>query len=161
MPAGNTGLAIRLVLAMTRLQRCLLSQRAAGEPTISEDSALSWLYRNGPMTIGQLATHENVQPPTMTRVVASLEAHRLVTRGQEGSDRRRVTLDLTPLGRERVGTGAPLRAQWLEAHLDVLTEHERSVLSEAADILNTIAVKDPSSTRAHRLEGRQCAWDAD
>ena len=161
MPLGNPDLAIRLVLAMTRLQRCLLSQRAADEPTLTEDSALSWLYRNGPMTIGQLAAHENVQPPTMTRIVASLQAHRLVTRQQEGSDRRRVTLELTPLGHERVRTGAPLRAQWLETHLDILTEHERSVLSEAAEILNTIAVKDPSSTRARRLEGRQHPWDGD
>ena len=80
----------------------------------------------------------------MTRAVALLEAHGLVTRRQEGNDRRRVMLDLTPLGRERVESGATLRAHWLEAQLDVLTEHEHFILSAAADILDRIAVKEPS-----------------
>jgi DNA-binding MarR family transcriptional regulator len=118
MPTGNPDLAIRLVLAMTRLRRCLLSQRAAGEPSLAEDSALSCLYRDGPMTIGQLAAHEGVKPPTMTRVAASLEAHSLVIR-----------------------------------HHDVLTEHERSTLSEAADILRTIVVKDPVEFPNRRIGG--------
>jgi DNA-binding MarR family transcriptional regulator len=143
MPAGNVELAIRLVLAMTRLKRRVLSQRSAAEPSLTQDSALFCLYHNGPMSIGQLAAYEVVQPPTMTHAVALLEAHGLVTRQQEGSDRRRVMLNLTPLGRERVRSGATLRAHWLEAHLDVLTECEHLILSAAADILNRIAVKGP------------------
>jgi DNA-binding MarR family transcriptional regulator len=147
MPAGNFELAIRLVLAMTRLQRRVLSQRTAAEPSLTQDSVLFCLYHNGPMTIGQLAAYEVVQPPTMTRAVSLLEAHGLVTRQQVSGDRRRVTLDLTPLGRERVRSGATLRAHWLEAHLDALTEHEHFILSAAADILNRIAVKEPSLLR--------------
>jgi DNA-binding MarR family transcriptional regulator len=73
-----------------------------------------------------------------------LEAHGLVTRQQVSGDRRRVTLDLTPSGRERVRSGATLRARWLEAHLDTLTEHEHSILSAAADILTKIATREPS-----------------
>ena len=144
MPAGNFELAIRLVLAMTRLHRRVISQRSTAEPSLTQDSALFYLYHNGPITIGQLAAYEVVRPSTMTRAVALLEAHGLVTRRQEGNDRRRVMLDLTPLGRERVESGATLRAHWLEAQLDVLTEHEHFILSAAADILDRIAVKEPS-----------------
>jgi DNA-binding MarR family transcriptional regulator len=144
MPAGKVELAIRLVLAMTRLQRRVLSQRRDTGPSLTQDSALFCLYHNGPMAVGQLAAYEVVQPPTMTRAVALLEAHGLVTRQQGDDDRRRFVLDVTPLGRERVRSGATLRAHWLEAHLDVLTEHEHLILSAAADILNRIAVKEPS-----------------
>lgn len=144
MPAGNVELAIRLVLAMTRLKRRVLSQRRVTGPSLTQDSALFCLYHNGPMSVGQLAAYEVVQPPTMTHAVALLEAHGLVTRHQEDSDRRRFMLDLTPLGHERVRSGATLRAHWLEAHLDVLTEHEHLILSAAANILNRIAVKAPS-----------------
>ena len=144
MPAATFDLGIRLVLAMTRLQRRVLSQRTAAEPSLTQDSALFCLYHNGPMAVGQLAAYEVVQPPTMTRAVALLEAHGLVTRQQGDDDRRRFVLDVTPLGRERVRSGATLRAHWLEAHLDVLTEHEHLILSAAADILNRIAVKEPS-----------------
>jgi DNA-binding MarR family transcriptional regulator len=143
---------------MTRLQRCLLVQWGADEPSLTEDSALSCLHRNGPMTIGELAAYEDVGPSTMTRVVSALQAHRLVTRHHVGSDQRRVTLELTPLGHERAQTGATLRAQWLGAHLDALTEHQRFTLSEAAEILGAIAVKDSSSirvTRSERRVGRQ------
>jgi DNA-binding MarR family transcriptional regulator len=147
MPAGNFELATHLVLAMTRVQRRVISQRSSAEPSLTQDSALFCLYHNGPMTVGQLAAYEAVQPPTMTRAVSLLEAHGLVTRQQVSVDRRRVTLDLTPLGRERVRSGATLRAQWLETHLDTLTEHEHSILSAAADILNRIAAKEPSLPR--------------
>lgn len=147
MPAGNFELAIRLVLAMTRLQRRVLSQRTAAQPSLTQDSVLFCLYRNGPMTIGQLAADEGVRPPTMTRAVSLLEAHGLVTRQQVSGDRRRVALDLAPLGHERVRSGATLRAQWLEAHLDTLTEYEHSILSAAADILAKIAIKEPSLPR--------------
>jgi DNA-binding MarR family transcriptional regulator len=143
MPAGNFEPAIRLVFAMTRLQRRVLSQRIAAGPSLTQDSVLFCLYHNGPMTIGQLAAYEGVQPPTMTRAVTLLEAQGLATRRQVSSDRRRVTLDLTPLGHERVRSGATLRARWLEAHLDTLTEHEHSILSAAADILTKIATRAP------------------
>jgi DNA-binding MarR family transcriptional regulator len=155
MPAGNFELAIRLVLAMARLRRRALSQRTAAEPSLTQDSVLFSLYHNGPVTIGQLAAYEGVQPPTMTRAVALLEARGLVTRQQVSGDRRRVMLDLTPLGRERVRSGATLRARWLEAHLDTLTEHEHSILSAAADILTNIAIKEPSLPRREATQPGQ------
>jgi DNA-binding MarR family transcriptional regulator len=152
MPAGNVELAFRLVLAMTRLQRRVRSQRTAAEPSLAQDSVLSCLYHNGPMPVGQLAALEGVQPSSMTRAVALLEAHGLVTRQQVSGDRRQVILDLTALGRERVRSGATLRARWLEAHLDVLTEHEHSILSAAADILTKIATREPSLPRGEAAQ---------
>ena len=34
------------------------------------------------MTPGELAEHEKVQPPSMTRVISALEEYRLVRRGR-------------------------------------------------------------------------------
>lgn len=43
-------------------------------------SALSVIVFAGPVTLGALATAEQVRPPTMTRIVNALEAQDLVTR---------------------------------------------------------------------------------
>jgi DNA-binding MarR family transcriptional regulator len=40
------------------------------------------------MSPGELAEHEKVQPPSMTRVIAALEERRLVTRMAHPTDRR-------------------------------------------------------------------------
>src|SRR5258705_3126399 len=40
-------------------------------------SALSVLVFGGPMTLGQLASAEQVKPPTMSRIVAGMERSRL------------------------------------------------------------------------------------
>ena len=51
------------------------------------------------MTPGELADHEKVQPPSMTRVIAVLEERSLVLRSPHPTDRRQVVLTVTEEGR--------------------------------------------------------------
>src|ERR1041385_9297166 len=51
-------------------------------------SALSVIVYGGPMTLGALAAAEQVRPPTMTRLIAALDAADLVTRENDAKDRR-------------------------------------------------------------------------
>src|SRR5437667_4934893 len=53
-------------------------------------SALSVLVFGGPMTLGQLATAEQVKPPTMSRIVAGLKQSGLARIDGDASDARRI-----------------------------------------------------------------------
>src|SRR5436853_2009335 len=96
---NETQLAERLRLAVTRLARRLRQQsEASASPT--QFSALATIERNGPITLGDLAAAEGVQPPTATAAVGRLEQSGLVARRPDEHDRRVVHVEITAAGRK-------------------------------------------------------------
>ncbi|HXY73399.1 MAG TPA: hypothetical protein VEM41_12730, partial [Actinomycetota bacterium] len=71
-PPEATEVVSRLRLAVNRLARRMRQQADVGIGQ-SLFSALVAVDRAGRMTLGELAATEQVQPPTMTRIAASLE----------------------------------------------------------------------------------------
>jgi len=142
---SEAGLASALRISVTRLARRLRAERAAhGLPLLSELSdtqmgALATLERHGAMTPGELAEHEKVQPPSMTRVIAVLEQHGLVTRSAHATDRRQVMLTATDAGRNLVLQSRQVREAWLARRLAELTPQERAKLRAAAPILEKLS----------------------
>jgi DNA-binding MarR family transcriptional regulator len=65
-------------------------------------SVLGRLTFHGPCTIGELAAMENVRSPSMTRLVADMEADGIAVRFRPEGDRRKVKVRLTEAGRELV-----------------------------------------------------------
>ncbi len=80
-------IAAQLRFAVLRLSR-RLRQHAVSDVTPSQLSALHMLARDGRMTLRQLADAEQIQPPSITRIVDSLVAGGLVTRTTDERDRR-------------------------------------------------------------------------
>jgi DNA-binding MarR family transcriptional regulator len=97
------------------------------------------LERHGAMTPGELAEHEKVQPPSMTRVIATLAALRLVTRTPHPTDRRQVMLAASQEGRDLVRKARRRRDAWLAKRLAELTPAERATLRAAAPILEKLS----------------------
>ena len=122
-----------------RLSRRLRNQRVNTAVTLTHLAALSPLQRHGPMSPGELAGHEWVQPPSMTRVVVALEAMDLVTRTPHPTDGRQVVIELTPAAEELLSAEARAREAWLTGHLEDLSPEERTVLRDAAVIMDTLA----------------------
>jgi DNA-binding MarR family transcriptional regulator len=122
-----------------RLSRRLRGQRVDTSVTLTHLAALSTLKRFGPMSPGELAAHERVQPPSMTRVVVALEGMGLVTRTPHPTDGRQVVIDLAPAADELLATEARAREAWLTGQLQQLTAEERTVLREAAVIMDKLA----------------------
>jgi DNA-binding MarR family transcriptional regulator len=91
------------------------------------------------MTPGELAEHEKVQPPSMTRVIAVLEERGLVRREPHATDRRQVILTVTNEGRDVVQRVRRRREAWLAQRLQELTPDERQILLAAAPILEKIS----------------------
>lgn len=135
----TAALAHELRLSVMRLSRRLRNQRVDRSVTLTHLSALSTLQRHGPMSPGELAAHERVQPPSMTRVVVALEGMGLVTRTPHPTDGRQVVIDLAPAAVELLAEEARAREAWLAGQLQQLTPDERVTLREAAVIMDKLA----------------------
>jgi DNA-binding MarR family transcriptional regulator len=140
---SDAGLATALRISVSRLARRLRAERLAKglEPGLSDTqlAALASLERHSTMTPGELADHEKVQPPSMTRVIAALEELGLVMRAPHATDRRQVVLTVTDHGREVVQQSRRLREEWLAKRLRELTPQERAALRAAAPILEKLS----------------------
>jgi DNA-binding MarR family transcriptional regulator len=140
---SDAGLASALRISVSRLARRLRAERQTKglEPDLSDTqlAALAALERHSAMTPGELADHEKVQPPSMTRVITALEERGLVMRAPHASDRRQVVLTVTERGREVVQQSRRLREAWLARRLRELTPQERAALRAAAPILEKLS----------------------
>ncbi len=135
----TAALAHDLRLAVMRFSRRLRHQRVDTSVTLTQLAALSTLKRRGPMSPGELAAHERVQPPSMTRIVVALEGMGLVTRTPHPTDGRQVIIGLTPAAEDLLTEEARAREAWLSGRLQELTAEERAVLREAAEIMEKLA----------------------
>ena len=102
-------------------------------------SALSVLVFAGPMRLTELARVEQVKPPTMTKVIAGLEAGGLVKRRPDAEDARAVKLEATALGTKLLQEGRRRRVKRLAAALQALTLEEVDVLARAATIIERVS----------------------
>ena len=137
----TAALAHDLRLAVMRFSRRLRHQRVDQSITLTHLAALSTLKRHGPMSPGELASHERVQPPSMTRVVVALEGMGLVTRSPHPTDGRQVVIDLTPAADELLAAEAQAREAWLSGRLEQLAPEQRRILRDAATIMDELAAE--------------------
>ncbi len=93
------------------------------------------------MTPGALAAKERVQPPSMTRVIASLTDLDLVERNPHPTDGRQIIVSLSPAGRALIADEASAREAWMTERLSTLTEEQLVVLTRAVAIMKQIVTE--------------------
>ncbi|HUZ44426.1 MAG TPA: MarR family transcriptional regulator [Acidimicrobiales bacterium] len=144
----------RMRLSVLRLSRRLRQNAAAGL-TASQLALLSTLDRRGAMTLGDLAAHEGVQPPSVTRMVDALEKAGLVKRVDSVTDRRAVMAQLTGKGRKAMEDVRRRRDAWLAERMARLTPEEQDLLEAALPVLEALAEdRRPQAAEAGKGEGR-------
>ncbi|MCX5045692.1 MarR family transcriptional regulator [Aldersonia sp. NBC_00410] len=131
-------LAADLSLAIVRLTRHLRGRRVNSSVSLTQLSALATLAREGPITPGALAAKERVQPPSMTRVIASLAELGLVDRAPHPTDGRQVIVSLAESGKDLIATEATARRAWMTDRVATLDAEQREVLRKAVEILGQI-----------------------
>jgi DNA-binding MarR family transcriptional regulator len=137
---SDTGLASELRFSVARLTRRLRNERDPDNPlSVGALSAMGILFREGECTVGVLAAHERVQPPSMTRTVNCLVEDGFALRRPHPTDGRQVLVDLTDKGREILLADRRRRDAWLARRLRELTPDERALLREAAPLLQRLA----------------------
>ncbi len=131
-------LATELRVCLLRCARRLRAEKADTDLSDSQFSVLAVLDRHGPMTPRELADHERVQPPSMTRTLAHVLDRGLVARTAHPADGRQVVITLTGGGREIVLETRRRRTAWLAREIEALSPADRSVLLAATEILRRI-----------------------
>ena len=106
-------------------------------------SALSVIVFAGPVTLGDLASAEQVRPPTMTRLVRALENAGLVRRETDPNDGRVVRLRSTAKGERLLYAGRARRVQRLSEPIAELGAADHDTLTRAADILSRVVSQLP------------------
>jgi DNA-binding MarR family transcriptional regulator len=143
------GLAEELRISIARLSRRLRTLRGypggdTGVPgtaplSLTQFAALAAIERHGSMTPRELADHEKVQPPSMTRVIAHLEDRGLVARRPHPTDGRQVVLTATEAGAALLSDERRRKEAWLAMRLGELSEDEREVLRRAAPVIDKLS----------------------
>jgi DNA-binding MarR family transcriptional regulator len=126
---------LRLVVARTARR---LRQEAGADLSPSQSSALAAIDRHGPLTPSELATHERVQRPTATRVLARLEELGLVDRAPDPADRRSSLISVSAAGRTLLRRLRSRKNQFLARRLATLEPDEVATLDRAAAILERL-----------------------
>ena len=131
-------LADRLHSASIHLLRRVRRQDIQTGLTPARLSALSVIVFGGRVTLGDLAAAEQVRPPTMTRLVETLEGDGFVARERDAKDQRVVWVRATPRGERVMFKGRQRRVEARAALLRPLHAGDRSTLAKAADIVERV-----------------------
>lgn len=144
-PAGNTArpvgvapLAAELRVAIMRTSRKLRAEAASPGVSPGQYSVLAAIA-DQPHTVGQLAAKEQIQAPSMTRIVNALAAAELVARTENPQDKRQVLVSITPSGAAALARARNMRTAWLAQRVRALTAGQRATLHEAALILQEMS----------------------
>jgi DNA-binding MarR family transcriptional regulator len=136
----DAGLASALRVSLMRLARRLRNERdPADDLSVHHLAVLGTLWRNGEMSIGDLAAAEKVQPPSMTRTVNALVERGLIARTAHPADKRMVVVGLTDAALNVLEESRRRKEAWLTKRLAELTPDERQILREAAPILDRLS----------------------
>jgi DNA-binding MarR family transcriptional regulator len=130
--------ADRLHSAAIRLLRRLRVEDDALGISAPRLSVLSVLVFAGPKRIGDLARIEQVEPPTMTRLVDGLVRDGLAIREADPDDARAVRVRPTPTGARTLKRGRARRVRTLETSLSALSPTELAALGEGVEVLERI-----------------------
>jgi DNA-binding MarR family transcriptional regulator len=145
MPASgltsDDELASRLRVAVVRLNRKLRQQALAGLSP-AQASALGTVNRLANPTLGELAAAEQVQPPTVTRLVASLEGAGLVARETDEGDRRIVRVRITADGRRNLQRIRTLKNAYLDRRLAALDPAEQQLAESMTSLLEHLVADE-------------------
>src|SRR3954447_577231 len=132
LPIEDVAGHLRLVVARTARR---LRQEAGADLSASLISALASIDRYGPLTPSELAAHERVQRPTLTRVLARLEELGLIERAPDPGDRRSALISVSAEGRTLLRRQRSRKDLYLARRLATLEADEVATLDRAAAIL--------------------------
>lgn len=138
-PSTASATADRLHSAAIHLLRSLRQEDRAAGLSGPRLSALSVIVFAGPLPMSALAAAEQVQPPTISRLVQDLERDGLVERVRDAADRRVLKVRATAAGRQLLMEGRRRRVARLAAALEALPRKDQAMLARAAELIEQLA----------------------
>lgn len=112
-PSDAVRAAHDLRVLVSRLRRRLLEVQGFEDLNAGATSVLLRLDKDGPATAAALAAAERVRPQSLAATIATLQDRGLVDRRADPDDGRRLLVDLTAAGRDRIAGDRAARGAWL------------------------------------------------
>ena len=131
--------ADQLHSAAIHLLRRVRAEDAAAGLSPPKLSALSVVVFAGPVTLGDLATAEQVRPPTISRLVSELQRDGLVRLVADPRDKRVRRVVGTARGRRLLVNGRKRRVAVLARSVGALTIAEQRLLARAAPLIEGLS----------------------
>jgi len=136
---ATLALATGLHRSTLRLTRQLRATRAPGAMSASKLLVLGILLQETIETAADLAARLQLQPQSLTRPLAALEADGLIRREQDPVDRRRQRIRITEAGVKALDADMIERRRRLaDAMQRMLTPAERDILRIAASLIERV-----------------------
>lgn len=124
-----------LRMAITRTARRLRQEAGSGlSPTVL--ATLASIERHKVVTPGELAEIENVQRPTITRVVTRLAEAGLIERREDPEDRRSSLISVSEAGHRYLDEHRSRKSAWLADLIEEMPAEDADTLARAAEILS-------------------------
>jgi DNA-binding MarR family transcriptional regulator len=106
-------------------------------------SVLGWLARaRSPLTASRLAELERLQPQSLTRTIAELDAAGLIRRREDAADRRSLLIEITAKGIDLLTEDVRRQSEWLAVALRKLTREELDMLAIAARLIDRVVEEE-------------------
>jgi DNA-binding MarR family transcriptional regulator len=141
LPGETVELADRLHSAAIHALRAVRGEDRASGVGPAQLSALSVLVFGGSTSLGKLAGVDQVKPPTMVRIVQSLEQQGLVRSRKDKSDQRKLVIAATVRGRSLLLRARSRRVERLARALEQVSEEERVQLCRALDVFAEVQAR--------------------
>ena len=139
-PSEDISLITRAVL---RLARRLRTERPDPKLSRSALSMLATLHREGAMTAVQLAKKEQLQPQSLSRIIAAMTKDDLIARRPHDLDGRAIILEITSKGRHALARDIDASREWLQQAMTTqLTPAEQKQVLQAAELMLRLTEQD-------------------
>ena len=135
--ATTSETAARLRRAITRLNR-RLRYSALGGVSPAQASMLASIDSLKNPSLGDLAIAEQIQPPSVTRLVRTMESARLIACVPDPDDRRSTRVKLTPIGRREIESIRRRKTEFLERKLLSLSSIDQQKADELVHFLEML-----------------------
>jgi DNA-binding MarR family transcriptional regulator len=131
--------ALRLRVAVARIDRLLAREVLGSALTRTQFSVLGALARQGPLRLSDLADREGLNPTMLSRVVGALERSGWVERTPDPGDGRAVVAAVTGEGRRRYEQLQADRSALVQEYLHGLDADGAARLAAALPLIEGLA----------------------
>jgi DNA-binding MarR family transcriptional regulator len=138
-PPSVAEAVVQVRRGVTHLARRMRAERRGQAMSSGKVGVLGHLVRRGPLTPGQLAAAEFLQPQSLSRLLAELNDSGLVARTDHPEDGRQSLISVTAAGRRSLAEDMGSRDEWLEHAMLSLSQAERDILVVAAGLMERMA----------------------
>jgi DNA-binding MarR family transcriptional regulator len=122
-----------------RLVRRLRATRQADDLTMSEETVLSRIEREGPLGGADIAALEGVKPQAISAIIRKLDDKGLISRQQDAADGRRILISATDSAHRLLsGKRTEWSRQMAKAIARTLNDDERQRLRDGIYLLERV-----------------------